>query len=153
MNLREKILVFSIRHPRTIMAAVIVLVLGLGSQIPRIVIDTDPENMLPADQASRVFHNQVKRDFTLYDIIVVGVVNEKDQAGDRQVLAPPRDTSSCTWDAPSTSWGDRVPAGVTIARARWWRPSPGRRSRAPTLVATPASLRARPVASICARFR
>ena len=81
MNLREKILVLSIRHPRTIMAAVIVLVLGLGSQIPRIVIDTDPENMLPADQASRVFHNQVKRDFTLYDIIVVGVVNEKDPDG------------------------------------------------------------------------
>ena len=81
MKLREKILVFPIRHPRTIIAAVILLVLGLGSQLPRIVIDTDPENMLPADQASRVFHNQVKRDFTLYDIIVVGVVNETDPDG------------------------------------------------------------------------
>ncbi len=81
MKLREKIIVFSIRHPRTIIAAVAVLVLGLGSQIPRIVIDTDPENMLPADQASRVFHNQVKTDFTLYDMIVVGVVNEKDPDG------------------------------------------------------------------------
>jgi predicted RND superfamily exporter protein len=81
MKLREKILVFSIRHPRTVIAAIIVLVLGLGSQIPRIVIDTDPENMLPADQASRVFHNQVKKEFTLYDIIVVGVVNEKDPDG------------------------------------------------------------------------
>jgi len=81
VKLREKIIVFSIRHPRTIIAAVIVLVLGLGSQIPRIVIDTDPENMLPADQASRVFHNQVKKDFTLYDTIVVGVVNETDPDG------------------------------------------------------------------------
>ncbi len=81
MKLREKILVFSIRHPRTIIAAVIVLVLGLGSQIPRIVIDTDPENMLPADQPSRVFHNQVKKDFNLHDIIVVGVVNAEDTDG------------------------------------------------------------------------
>ena len=81
MKLRERIIDVSIRYPRTVIAAVIVLVLGLGSQIPRIVIDTDPENMLPADQPSRVFHNQVKKDFNLHDIVVVGVVNEEDPDG------------------------------------------------------------------------
>ena len=81
MKLRERVIDVSIRYPRTVVAAVIVLVLGLGSQIPRIVIDTDPENMLPADQPSRVFHNQVKKDFNLHDIVVVGVVNEKDPDG------------------------------------------------------------------------
>jgi predicted RND superfamily exporter protein len=63
------------------MLAVAGLVLALGSQIPRIVIDTDPENMLPADQAARVFHDQVKQSFTLYDMIIVGVVNEQDPDG------------------------------------------------------------------------
>jgi predicted RND superfamily exporter protein len=63
------------------MAAVVVLVLGLGSQIPRIVIDTDPENMLPADQSARVLHNEAKRTFKLWDMIVVGVVNETDPDG------------------------------------------------------------------------
>jgi predicted RND superfamily exporter protein len=32
--------------------------------------------MLPADQAARVFHNQTKKDFTLHDMLVVGVVND-----------------------------------------------------------------------------
>ncbi len=81
MKLRERLIDVSIRYPRTVVAVVVVLVLGLGSQIPRIVIDTDPENMLPADQPSRVFHNQVKKDFNLHDIIVVGVVNEEDPDG------------------------------------------------------------------------
>jgi hypothetical protein len=81
MRLRERIIDFSIRYPRTVVAAVVVLVLGLGSQIPRIVIDTDPENMLSPEQPARVFHNQVKRDFNLHDIIIVGVVNEEDPDG------------------------------------------------------------------------
>ncbi len=63
------------------MLAVAGLVVALGSQIPRIAIDTDPENMLPADQGARVFHNQVKQDFALHDMIVVGVVNEEDPDG------------------------------------------------------------------------
>lgn len=44
-------------------------------------IDTDPENMLPADEPVRVFHNDQKREFSLYDMVVVGIVNEVDPAG------------------------------------------------------------------------
>jgi len=62
-------------HPRWIYAATLLLVAALGSQIPRIHIDTDPENMLPADQADRVFHNRVEDRFDLHDTIVVGAVN------------------------------------------------------------------------------
>ena len=39
-------------------------------------IDTDPENMLAADEPVRVFHNEKKATFGLYDMVVVGVVNE-----------------------------------------------------------------------------
>ncbi|MDZ7668914.1 MAG: MMPL family transporter [Gammaproteobacteria bacterium] len=68
-------------HPRWIYAATLLLVAALGSQIPRIHIDTDPENMLPADQADRVFHNRVEDRFDLNDTIVVGAVNEEHPDG------------------------------------------------------------------------
>ncbi len=63
------------------MLAIGLLFLGLGSQLPRIVVDTDPENMLPADQGARVLHDAIKRDFTLYDMLIVGVVDENDPDG------------------------------------------------------------------------
>lgn len=39
-------------------------------------IDTDPENMLSVDEPVRVFHNAMKKEFALYDMVVVGVVND-----------------------------------------------------------------------------
>ncbi|WP_232199381.1 efflux RND transporter permease subunit [Thioalkalivibrio thiocyanodenitrificans] len=48
----------------------------MGAMMPRINIDTDPENMLAADQADRVLHNAIKERFDLHDMIVVGVVND-----------------------------------------------------------------------------
>ncbi|PHR61286.1 MAG: RND transporter [Robiginitomaculum sp.] len=44
-------------------------------------IDTDPENMLAADEPVRVLHNTQKKAFSLYDMIVVGVVNEDHPQG------------------------------------------------------------------------
>jgi predicted RND superfamily exporter protein len=38
-------------------------------------IDTDPENMLDSSEPVRVFHNTMKKEFGLYDMVVVGVVN------------------------------------------------------------------------------
>lgn len=81
MNLHYKVIDLSLRHPWSVVIAVGVLFVALGSQIPRTVVDTDPENMLPADQGARVAHDAVKRDFTLYDMIVVGVINERDPDG------------------------------------------------------------------------
>jgi predicted RND superfamily exporter protein len=39
-------------------------------------IDTDPENMLARDEPVRVFHDEAKDEFNLYDLVVVGIVNE-----------------------------------------------------------------------------
>ena len=44
-------------------------------------IDTDPENMLSEDEPVRVYHNAMKAEFALYDLIVVGVVNEAHPEG------------------------------------------------------------------------
>ena len=39
-------------------------------------VDTDPENMLPEDEPVRVFHNRMKREMALSDMVVLGVVND-----------------------------------------------------------------------------
>jgi hypothetical protein len=44
-------------------------------------VDTDPENMLSEDEAVRVFHDRMKRALALYDMVVVGVVNETHPQG------------------------------------------------------------------------
>jgi uncharacterized protein len=72
--LKKALLELSLRRPRLVYLATVLLVVGLGVQIPRIQVDTDPENMLPADQAERVFHNEVKSEMALHDAIVVGLV-------------------------------------------------------------------------------
>lgn len=40
-------------------------------------VDTDPENMLPATEHVRVFNHEMKQEFALYDMLVVGVVNDR----------------------------------------------------------------------------
>jgi len=73
----KKLLVgFSLNHPRWVVSIAVVLTVALGLQIPRIVIDTDPENMLPADEHVRVFNDDVKETFGLHDFVVVGIVRE-----------------------------------------------------------------------------
>ena len=69
------------QHPRRIYAVMLLLALGFGSLIPAISIDTDPENMLPAEEANRVFHNLVEERFALHDAIVVGAVNTEHPDG------------------------------------------------------------------------
>ena len=44
-------------------------------------IDTDPENMLAADEPVRVFHDEAKEEFNLYDLVVIGIVNESNPDG------------------------------------------------------------------------
>lgn len=65
------------KRPGWVFVLLVVISLLFSALIPLIKIDTDPENMLSEQQVDRVFHNQVKRDFQLHDLIVVGVVNEQ----------------------------------------------------------------------------
>ncbi len=79
--MKHLIIRLATQRPRTVYILMVLLAIFLGGQIPRIVIDTDPENMLAEDQADRVFHNLVEERFGLYDAIVVGLVNETNPAG------------------------------------------------------------------------
>lgn len=90
----DRIIVFSISHPRWVTGvmlaatAVLLLLAGLPSLWPQafpmlspLKVDTDPENMLSKDEPVRVFHNQMKKALSLHDIVVLGVVNEKNPNG------------------------------------------------------------------------
>lgn len=68
---------FSVEHRKWVFWGLL-LICGLFiAQLPNIQIDTDPENMLPSDNPARIFHNQTKQTFSMYDSIVVGAVNQQ----------------------------------------------------------------------------
>ncbi|WP_417445559.1 efflux RND transporter permease subunit [Kangiella sp.] len=73
--MKQFLLTFSMTKPKWVFIITLLLTAITGAMIPNIVVDTDPENMLAEDQSSRVYHNEVKARFDLYDIIVVGAVN------------------------------------------------------------------------------
>ena len=72
---------FSLQRPRLVTTIMVLCTLLLGALIVRVHVDTDPENMLSKDEFVRIFHDQTKKEFTLYDVVVLGVVNDKDTDG------------------------------------------------------------------------
>jgi len=74
----ERMTIFSMDRPKTVIGFLTLLTVLFGLQFPGITIDADPENMLETDQADRAYYNQIKRDFGINDLIVVGVVDDKD---------------------------------------------------------------------------
>jgi len=85
---------FATDKPRTVtwmMTIITVILIGIAivpsvwpgtfERLHGIEVDTDPENMLAPDEPVRVFHNQAKKEFDLYDMMVVGIVNELDPDG------------------------------------------------------------------------
>ncbi len=81
MEFREKIIDYSIRRYKLVTIIMVLFTLALGALISQILVDTDLENMLPEDEPVRIFHNQTKKDFVLSDIVVLGIVNNKDPNG------------------------------------------------------------------------
>jgi len=79
--LKKALLETALSRPRLIYVLALALTIVLGLQIPRIQIDTDPENMLPDDQPDRVFHNEVKEEMALHDAIFVGLVEREHPDG------------------------------------------------------------------------
>ncbi|MHC4171842.1 MAG: efflux RND transporter permease subunit [Planctomycetota bacterium] len=81
MAFKQSITSSSLKHYKLVTIVVIVFTLTLGGLIPLVEVDTDPENMLSEDEAVRLFHNLTKEQFTLNDIVVVGIVNNKNPNG------------------------------------------------------------------------
>lgn len=68
---------FSVEHPVMMLFLLGALTVLFAIQFPKIVIDTDPENMLREDEPIRGFHDSVKEDFGINELIVLGVVNDE----------------------------------------------------------------------------
>ena len=68
---------FALDHPRTVIAITCAITVLFALQFPKIIIDTDPENMLEPDQPDRIFYERVKKEFGVHDLIVVGIVDEE----------------------------------------------------------------------------
>jgi len=94
LNLGGKITGYATKHPKTVTAimvqvALVLLVIALlptlwpstFTSLNPLKIDTDPENMLPDDEPVRVYHDNMKEEMSLYDMVVVGVVNEEHPEG------------------------------------------------------------------------
>jgi predicted RND superfamily exporter protein len=94
MSLSSEIVARSVRHYKAVTWTVIVVTLLVAvvaaapSVFPNVLsflspvkVDTDPENMLSADEPVRLFHNRMKRVLNLHDMVVVGIVNDQDPNG------------------------------------------------------------------------
>ncbi len=94
MTMRARMTEVAVEHPFLVAACVVlisvafIVVAGAPSLWPKALpflnavrVDTDPENMLPEDEPVRVFHDRMKKVFSLYDMVVVGVVNETHPEG------------------------------------------------------------------------
>jgi len=104
---------FSTDRPKVVVAVAVVATLVLAAFIPRVKVDTDPENMLSEKEAVRVFHHEMKRAFTLHDMVVLGVVNESDPDG---VFNPDslRKVHELTRHAEQLQWPDPDHPGKQI---------------------------------------
>ncbi len=81
MNLKNSLIQLSMKRPKLVIILMVLATVVLGTMISKVQVDTDPENMLSEDEAVRIFHKQTKEEFTLYDMVVLGVVNETDPDG------------------------------------------------------------------------
>nr|WP_297347380.1 MMPL family transporter [uncultured Glaciecola sp.] len=80
-NIAKNLVHFCTQKPKFVYAILVILALLFTAQMPRIKIDTDPENMLDAEHPARLFHNEVKTRFAMHDSIVVGVVDMSTEDG------------------------------------------------------------------------
>ncbi|QDV04915.1 MMPL family protein [Planctomycetes bacterium Poly30] len=94
MKLASWVADVSVRRRKLVVGVTLLLTLAVGllAALPSIwpdsfpalhgvKVDTDPENMLSADEPSRVFHDEVRQRFQLNDIVVVGVVDDSNAEG------------------------------------------------------------------------
>jgi predicted RND superfamily exporter protein len=77
----DTIVRWSVNHWKLVTAIMVLFTLACAAFIPMIRVDTDPENMLSSSEPVRVFHDHTKEIFDLSDMVVVGVINDKDPDG------------------------------------------------------------------------
>ena len=72
----KKLVGITTDYPKLTMIIAMMITIFFLFQFPRIEIDTDPENMLSTDEPVRIIHRDTKATFSLYDMLVIGIVEE-----------------------------------------------------------------------------
>ncbi|MGD9159314.1 MAG: efflux RND transporter permease subunit [Desulfobacteraceae bacterium] len=80
-TLKNTLVDFAIHHYKLATLIMVIFTFVMCAFFPLVNVDTDPENMLPANDPERVFHNKMKKQFALSETIVVGIVNKTDKDG------------------------------------------------------------------------
>lgn len=73
----KKLIELSMDFPKSTLIVTFLLTMLFAAQIVKVNVDTDPENMLSADQSDRVLYNKIKKNFGIHDLIVFGVTDNK----------------------------------------------------------------------------
>ncbi len=71
--LKQSLIEFSIRHPKWIITASALVTFAFLAAFPSLTTDTDPVKMLPQDNPAITLYNQVKDEFRVSDMVVLGV--------------------------------------------------------------------------------
>lgn len=90
--MKSALMNFAINHPKRVFAYVAALLgailvavalpyLAAGIPISKVTIDTDPENMLSANEPVRVLNSKLSERFELHDAIVIAVQNVQSEHG------------------------------------------------------------------------
>jgi len=81
INNPKKAIAFNISIAFALLFLVLIPIIYPSSTLSKLKIDTDPENMLSKSEPVRVFHNNMREEFNLYDIVVFGIVNKDNEQG------------------------------------------------------------------------
>ena len=80
-KLKNAMIDWAINRSKIVAVLMVLVVIVAGAFLSKVVMDTDPENMLMKTEPARIFHNETKKAFELSEIVVLGVVNEKGSDG------------------------------------------------------------------------
>ncbi|WP_417908898.1 efflux RND transporter permease subunit [Candidatus Electronema sp. PJ] len=81
MRLPGKVIGFSLGKPKAIIAALLIATLILGAFLVQVHVDMRPDNLLATDEHVSAVHEQIKKEFGLHDVVVLGVVNKQHPDG------------------------------------------------------------------------
>ena len=77
LELLQGVVGLSMDRPRLVLLLTVLITVVLAAAIvSRVDVDTDPENMLPGDDAVRVLNRSIESDFGARNMIVLGIVDD-----------------------------------------------------------------------------
>jgi len=125
--MKKWIVEFSLNRPKTVislmMLVTMLIIAAAGIRVieePNNIIDTDPENMLDKSEYVRVFHEETKEKFDLFDIVAMGIYHPgKDGAFTKDILSAINKVTSEIKDLKQNNFiidkdGKKIPVNLSF---------------------------------------